>query len=178
VLRHDIDDEERWAIARRLVTDDTMPTSDRVAGALVVLYGQPLAHIARLTPGDLHRRLDDTTVLTLDGNPVPIHESIASLIEQLPARRRNGVTEQLESPWLFPGSHAGRPMTPNALGTRLRALGIEPRALRGAARAQFAAEIPPAMLGEIVGVSATTTTRWAALTGGNWTAYAADLGSS
>jgi hypothetical protein len=30
------------------------------------------------------------------------------------------------------------------------------------------------MLGEIIGISATTATRWAALTAGNWTAYAAD----
>lgn len=169
------EDEERWAIARRLVTDDTIPSADRVAGALVVLYAQPLSRIARLTPGDLHRRPDATTVLTPDGNPVPIHEPIASLIEQLPARRRNGVTEQLENPWLFPGNHAGRAMTPNALGQRLRALGIEPRAMRSAARAQLAAEIPPAMLGEIIGVSATTATRWAIHTSANWNAYAANL---
>jgi hypothetical protein len=50
--------------------------------------------------------------------------------------------------------------------------------MRNAARAQLAAEIPAAMLGEIIGVSATTTTRWAAFSAGNWTAYAADLGSS
>jgi hypothetical protein len=178
VLRPRVDDEQRWAIARRLVTDDTIPTADRVAGALIVLYAQPLARIARLTPSDLQRRPDGTTVLTLDGNPVPIHEPIPSLIEQLPARRRNGVTEQLEGPWLFSGNHAGRPITPNALGERLRALGIEPRAMRSAARAQLAAEIPPAMLGEIIGVSATTATRWAALTAGNWTAYAADRAGS
>ncbi len=108
--------EGRWAIARRLVTDDTIPTSDRVAGALVVLYGQPLARIARLTSGDLRRRPDATTVLTLDGNPVPIHESLASPIEQLPARRRNGVTEQLEIPGCSPAitSAAPSPPTPSS----------------------------------------------------------------
>jgi hypothetical protein len=42
------------------------------------------------------------------------------------------------------------------------------------ARAQLAGEIPPAMLGEIIGVNANTATRWAAMSGGNWMAYAAD----
>ncbi|MGH9291044.1 MAG: hypothetical protein ACRD0V_22565 [Acidimicrobiales bacterium] len=46
--------------------------------------------------------------------------------------------------------------------------------MRSAARAQLAAEIPPALLGEIIGVSATTATRWAIHTSANWTAYAGD----
>ena len=41
VLRPVLDSERRWAIARRLVADETIAVADRVAGALVVLYGQP-----------------------------------------------------------------------------------------------------------------------------------------
>jgi hypothetical protein len=93
--------------------------------------------------------------------------------EQLPARRGNGVTDQLENPWLFPRQSRRPPHHPQRLGMRLRALGIEPRAIRSAARAQLAAEIPPAMLGEIIGVSAATATRWAIHTSANWNAYAA-----
>jgi hypothetical protein len=33
------------------------------------------------------------------------------------------------------------------------------------------------MLGEIIGIRATTATRWAAFTASNWMAYAASLGS-
>jgi hypothetical protein len=47
-LRPVLDTDGRWAIARRLVTDDTVGVADRVAGALVVLYGQPLARVAAL----------------------------------------------------------------------------------------------------------------------------------
>jgi hypothetical protein len=60
------------------------------------------------------------------------------------------------------------------LGERLRAIGIEPIRMRNTARAQLAAEIPPALLGELIGVNATTATRWAALSAGSWSAYAAD----
>jgi hypothetical protein len=43
------DAELRWDYARRLVDDDTLDPADRVAGALVVLYAQPLTRIATLT---------------------------------------------------------------------------------------------------------------------------------
>ena len=45
--------------------------------------------------------------------------------------------------------------------------------MRNTARAQLAAEIPPAMLGELIGVGATTAGRWAAIGNRNWLAYAA-----
>ena len=175
VLRPVVDGEARWAVARRLVIDDSLDVSDRVAAALLVLYGQPLARIATLRTGDIHRISDGTVIAELVGNPVPIHEPFASLIGRLPLRRSSGASDQLAGDWLFPGRHAGRHIGPIVLGERLRDLGIEPRAMRNAARAQLAAEIPPALLGELIGVSATTATRWAALTSGNWAAYAADL---
>lgn len=40
------------------------------------------------------------------------------------------------------------------------------------------AEIPPALLGELIGVNANTAAHWAALTSGNWTAYAAEVAST
>jgi hypothetical protein len=43
-----VDPEARWAIARRLLHDEDLDPADRVAGALVVLYAQPVARIARL----------------------------------------------------------------------------------------------------------------------------------
>ncbi len=43
--------------------------------------------------------------------------------------------------------------------------------MRNTARAQLAAEIPPAMLGELIGVGATTASRWASIANGNWLAY-------
>lgn len=45
-------------------------------------------------------------------------------------------------------------------------------------RAQLAAEIPPALLGELIGVNANTATRWPRSPAGNWTAYAAEVAST
>ncbi len=174
-LRPVIDAEQRWVVARRLVSDDTISVDIRVVGALVVLYAQPLARVAVLKSSDVHRSSDGTVIVDLAGNPVPIHEPFSTLIGLLPHRRSNGVSDQLDTPWLFPGRHAGHHCGPVILGERLRAIGIEPLLMRNSARAQLAGEIPPAMLGEIIGVNANTATRWAALSGGNWMAYPADL---
>lgn len=177
VKRPSLDPERRWTIARRLVSDDTLDADDRVAGALVVLYGQALPRITALTGADLRPGSEKTVIVNFGGNEVPIHEPFATLITTLPLRRTNGVTDQIASPWLFPGRHAGRPVGPVVLAGRMRAIGIEPRDMRNNARAQLAAEIPPALLGKLIGVSPGTATRWAAFTSANWTAYAADVAS-
>ena len=47
-----VDSERRWQIARVLVANDSVADSDRVAGALLVLYAQSLTRIAALTIDD------------------------------------------------------------------------------------------------------------------------------
>ena len=43
------DDAERWATARRLLHDEGLELGDRVAGTLVLVYGQQLSRIVALT---------------------------------------------------------------------------------------------------------------------------------
>ena len=169
-----VDDLRRWDIARQLVVDDTLAIDDRVAAALVVLYGQPLSRIARLTTTDVLSGPDGTVAVNVAGHPMPVHEPFATLIAKLPTRRTNGVTDQIASDWLFRGGHAGKPISSVALGQRLQAIGIEPRNMRNSARAQLVTEIPPAVLGKLIGISPGTASRWATLTSSNWIAYAAN----
>ena len=172
------DDATRWALARRVVVDDDLAADVRLAAALVLLYGQPLARIARLARGGVHRSADGTTVLDLDGHPLPIHEPFASLVEQLPLRRQHGVRDQPATDWLFPGANATRHVAPSTLGRRLRELGIEPRLMRNTARAQLAAEIPASLLSEIIGITPNTAVAWANRAAGNWATYAAHRANS
>lgn len=44
-----MDDEARWATARRLLHDETLKPEDRLAGLLLHLYAQWPAAISRLT---------------------------------------------------------------------------------------------------------------------------------
>ena len=62
------------------------------------------------------------------------------------------------------------------LADRLRDMGTETRHMHNAPSSPT--EIPPALLGELIGVNATTAARWAALTDGNWASYADDVAST
>lgn len=167
------DPERRWTIARRLVQDDTLDTVDRVVGALVVLYAQPLVRICALTADDVST---DGTFVTvrLGDDRLELPEPFATLIQSLPLRRREGVAEQLPGTWLFPGQRAGRHLAAASLGRRLRAIGIEPRRTRLAALDQLSAEIPPAMLAGVLGLKVPHVVRHTSRAGGNWAYYAAD----
>lgn len=167
-----IDPEERWSIARRLVHDDTLDTVDRVAGALVVLYAQPLVRICALTTDDV-RNDGKTVTVHLGAVRLELQEPFAALIQALPLRRRAGTAEQLPSTWLFTGTRAGRALAPTNLGNRLRAIGIEPRRMRMAALDQLTKEIPPAMLAGVLGVNVAHTVRHTSQAGGDWARYAA-----
>ncbi len=167
-----IDVEGRWTIARRLVHDPTLGADDRIAWALEVLYAQPVSRVAALTLDDLHR-YDGHVTITVSGVDLELPEPFATYAAER-RRRRNGVADQLPTPWLFPAARADRHVSHNALSARLCRLGIQPRQARLAALGQLAAELPPALLAHSIGISPVTAARWAGLTGGNWTTYAAD----
>jgi hypothetical protein len=166
------DTDQRWTIARRLVHDDTIDVSDRIAGALVVLYAQPLTRIAALTTAQVHTS-NDTVTVALGPDHLELPEPFATLITTLPRYRRAAPAAQLPTPWLFPAARAGQHTTPRALSNRLRRLGIHARAMRHAALIQLAAQIPPALLAGILGIHPTTAVKWTNLSGGNWSRYAA-----
>ena len=166
------DSSHRWEIARRLVQDETIRNSDRVLGARIVLYAQPLTRIVQLTTADVRRDDNDVVTITLGPVVIEIPEPFAGLALQLPERRRDGMNDQIPTTWLFPGNTANRHTTVNTMSTRLRRLDISPREMRSAALGQLAAEIPPAILATTVGITATTAARWAAIAGGDWTRYA------
>lgn len=167
------DAEERWRIAQELLNNGNLDPVDRVAGALVVLYAQPLARIVTLTTADVIVT-GDNVQLRLGPDPLDLPEPLASLIQTLPHKRRDSAAQHLPNPWLFPGNHAGKHLHGHALGTRLRRLGIEPRRLRLAAADQLCREIPPAMLAGVLGLHTATVARATAQTSGQWANYAAD----
>lgn len=166
-----VDQQLRWEIARRLVTDDTISPDDRVAGALVVLYAQPLTRIAVLRVDQLTEGRDGEITVRFDHHQIDLTEPFASLARQLPIRRRQGAADHLETRWLFPSNRPDRPIHPTTIANRLRRIGIDPRATRAAAVTQLATEIPPALLAESIGISARQASRWVGLAGGNWTTY-------
>lgn len=173
-----VDLEGRVKTARRLLHDDDLDPADRVAGALVVIYAQPLSRICRLTLDDLTLENGDVSVRFGKGvkEAVLMPEPLGSLLCKLPWRRQVGISGKLagdSSRWLFPGRQAGRHQHPEYLRIRLKKLGIESRPSRNAALIQLAAEIPAVVLADTLGIHPRTATDWAEKAGGNWTNYVA-----
>jgi hypothetical protein len=171
-----ISQDQRWAHAARLLHDTTLDPTDRVAGCLLLLYGQPLSRIAVMTTSQITRSGQET-LIQLGRHHVPVPGPLAAAITQLinDGRSHRGVGSPQQTAWLFPGHLPGRPITPDTLGGRLRALGIYAQPGRRAALLDLAAQLPAAVLADLLGLHYNTAARWMHQAGGDWTRYAAEL---
>ncbi|MFJ1818679.1 site-specific integrase [Streptomyces sp. NPDC088139] len=171
-----IDSEKRWADARRLLNDDTLPTPDRVAGLLLILYAQKIATISQLTVDDVQSD-GDTVAIAFGTSPVVLPMPLASLVRELVATRRGKakIGTPNEAPWLFPGGHPGLPLTDSQIGKRLHKIGIRPKQDRSTALFTLATEVPAAILARMLGIHIKVAVQWQQASGGDWAAYAADV---
>ncbi|MEU9165810.1 site-specific integrase [Streptomyces sp. NPDC048424] len=172
-----LDTERRWAQARRLLHDGTIPTADRVAGLLVLLYAQRPAAICRLTTAHV-LSTDRSTQIRCGRKPITLPEPIAGLVRELTATRHRGRNKDsstaADTPWLFPGIRPGTPLDFAGLDERLKKIGLRPRADRSTALFALAGELPAALLATLLGVTTDTAVTWQQIAAGDWTAYAAD----
>ena len=157
-------------------TTTTLDPTDRVAGCLLLLYGQPLSRIAAMTTSQVTRR-HGQTFIRLGRHDVPVPGPLADALRQLISGGRSyrGVGSPPATTWLFPGHLPGRPITPDTLGERLRALGIYAQTGRRAALLDLAAQLPAAVLADLLGLHQNTAARWMHQAGGDWSRYAAEL---
>ncbi|MFJ6105773.1 hypothetical protein ACIQHY_32855 [Streptomyces sp. NPDC092359] len=170
-----MDDEARWATARRLLHDDTLKSEDRLAGLLLLLYAQWPAAISRLTVDHIEET-DRAVRLRLGAVPVDLPAPVAELaLQQVAVRRSHAALARTDSPWLFPGGQPGRPISVWAMGERLRKLGIRLAETRSTALFQLATELPAAVLARTLGIDITVAVKWQRAAAGDWAAYAADV---
>lgn len=171
-----IEEDHRWALVRALLHDDTHAIKDRVAGLLVLLYGQPLARIARLTRDQI--TLTPARVqLLLGTTPLDLPTPLDELVRQLLGRRHGhaAVGRTDDHPWLFPGGAPAQPISASRLRARLASLDIHGRSGRNTALIDLAAKIPPVALARLLGIHINTAGDWAERAGGSQAAYAAQV---
>jgi hypothetical protein len=162
----------RLAAIRRLLLDDGFALEDRIAGCLVVLYGQQASRIAALRVSEVSCT-DAATRLKLGADWLDVPEPVATLLRHHLRNRSNMTTAaNPASPWLFPGQLAGEHRSYRRLIVILSRLGIPARASRLAAWHQLVRQAPPAVLADALGVSPNTATRHALLAGADWATYA------
>jgi hypothetical protein len=171
-----ISQDQRWTLTARLLHNTALDPTDRVAGCLLLLYGQPLSRIAVMTTSQITRRQGETFI-RLGRHDLPVPGPLADALRQLISSGRSyrGVGSPPATTWLFPGHLPGRPITPDTLGERLRALGIYAQTGRRAALLDLAAQLPAAVLADLLGLHHNTTARWMHQAGGDWSRYAAEL---
>jgi hypothetical protein len=108
---------------------------------------------------------------------VLLPEPLGGLIRKLPTHQPVGVAGHLPAPssaaWLLGGRQPDRPLHPLQLIRRLGELGIPTRATRNAALLQLAAEVPPTVLADLLGLHPHTAVAWVKATSGDWSRYAA-----
>ena len=140
------------------------------------LYGQQVARIATLTR-DQVTITEEHVRLQIGAAKIDIPEPLASLFLSLIRDKRpyNGVAAPSDTPWLFPGVAAGRPVNASNLGARLRRIGVRNMPGRRAAMSHLAAQLPAAFLADLLGLHHTTAVRWVQDTGADWSSYAAEL---
>ena len=171
-----IEDDQRWALVRGLLHHDTDAIEDRVAGLLVLLYGQPLARIARLTRDQITRSPQRVQLL-LGTVPLDLPAPLDELVRQLLGRThgRAAVARADDQPWAFPGGAPGHPLSTAQLKVRLARLGIHGRSGRNTALMDLAAKLPPAALARLLGINISTAGAWADRANGSPAAYAAQV---
>ncbi|WP_331763202.1 site-specific integrase (plasmid) [Streptomyces sp. NBC_01590] len=171
-----IDSEKRWADARRLLNDNTLPTADRVAGLLLILYAQKIATIRQLTVDDVDIT-GETVAISFGTSPVILPMPLATLVRELVATRRGKakIGTPDDAPWLFPGGQPGRPLSDSQIALRLHKIGIRPQQDRSTALFTLAAELPAAILARMLGVHIQVAVQWQKASGGDWAAYADEI---
>lgn len=167
--------EELTALVRRFLVDDTIRVADRVAGLFVMCFAQRMTRIAGLRRDDVESR-DGHEWVQFGDTPIQLPESIGVLARELRDNTSGHATTgaSAKSQWLFPGGRPGRPISAEALGGRLHRYGVRPNKARTTAMLDLAAELPPAVLGDMIGLFPNTAVKWVHAAGGDWTTYVAN----
>ena len=170
------DAEQRWDHPQRLLHDETLALTDRVAGSFLLLFGQPQSRISAMTRDQITDQ-DHTVLVRFGRHDVPMPDPLTDLLRRLlrNGRPHTATGTPAATPWLLPDGLPGRPITASRLGERLRLLGIRTMPGRRAALTDLAAQLPPAVLADLLGITPGTAVRWAQQSGSDWTAYAAQI---
>jgi hypothetical protein len=99
-----LDDEQRFAVLRQLLHGDGIDQRDRLAGALLLLYAQPLTRTAALRTSDIRTTASGTVTIALARGAVELPDPIADIASGLRSAR---LAPGSEDAWLCKGINAG-----------------------------------------------------------------------
>ncbi len=173
-----MNDTDRVLTALRLETDDSLPLADRVAGCLVLQYGQSTDRIVNLTLAQVHIHPDEPGVLGLQlgRETLWLRTRLSALLQQLVHERRplSAPLKNQETPYLFPGLRPSRPLNSNTLQRRLQRLGVPSASkARNGAWLALVGAVHWKMLADLLGAADGTAHHWHKWNGGDRASYVA-----
>ncbi|MEV5506559.1 hypothetical protein [Streptomyces orinoci] len=170
-----LDEDDRWSLLKRCLTDEEIPLDVRAAGALTLLFGLSNERLRYLTANQLRQR-GQHFYLTVGNHPVVLPPRLGNLLQQLadqPLERPLLTSPPAQTRLLFPGMVPGRPIAARPFSRKLARYGINVRPARNAALAALATDLPAPILADILGMHTTTAVRWVTYVRRDWTAYLA-----
>lgn len=179
-----LDDDQRWQLLQRCLTDETIPIQARAAGALTLLFALQAQRIRHLTADQLTEK-GGNTYLKAGRHPILLPPRLGALLRDLAARPATPlmIAHGPNTPrWLFPGRIPGQPLDGHSLTNLLNRHGISVRPARNGALSALAADLPAAILAGLLGLHVSTAVRWVTYARRDWADYlasrAADLASA
>ncbi|WP_280784948.1 hypothetical protein [Rhodococcus opacus] len=171
-----IEEDERWTLTRELLHNEAITLADRFAGLLILLFSQQASKIVTLTVDHLTQS-DRTVSLQLGNKPLELPDPLGAMATRLATNRTNyiQIARVRDQPWLFPGGHPGRPLTASRMSIRMNRIGIYVRPSRQATLIDLAAQLPHPVLSQLLGISASTASKWSTAAGSSNGRYAAHL---
>jgi hypothetical protein len=163
-------DEQRLTILRRLLEDRSIDQRDRFAGAVLLLYAQPLTRIARIRTSDIAMNSNGETTLRVARGRFTLPEPLASLALAL---RYQQLQRTGDEGWLLPGRHPEAPVNAENLRRRLKRYDITSCAGRHGALLALAARLPAPILADRLGLNQSRAAQWVQAAGATYGDYVA-----
>ncbi|QOV40544.1 hypothetical protein IM697_20340 [Streptomyces ferrugineus] len=149
-----LDDDDRWRLLQRCLTEDALPTAVGADGAITLLFGLSAERLRHLTPE--HSKFGDKHVhLVLGRRPVLLPPRLAELLRQLaeqPQLRPQLSRTHPGPQWLVPGMVPGKPISTHGMTQQLNRHSIPVRTARNGALAALAADLPSPILADVTGM--------------------------
>ncbi|WP_133116451.1 hypothetical protein [Amycolatopsis antarctica] len=176
--REVMSDAERVLLAIRMESEESLALADRVAGCLVLQYGQSSGRLVNLTTDHVlvHPDEPDVLGLRLGRDPLWLRPRLSALLQRLVDDRRPlaAALRHRPTPFLFPGLRTDKPMASATLQARLRKLGVpSTRTARNGAWLALVGAVHWKMLADLLGVADSTASAWHKENGGDRASYVA-----
>jgi hypothetical protein len=169
-----IDEAAHLDQLHRCLNDETIDVDLRAGGALILLYGINTTRVLALRQNQIRTKGGDT-YLRLRDHDLVLPPKLADLLAQLPRSTRRSTLPEPPRPdrLLFPGRTPDRPVDSGGFGKRLKRSGLTIRGGRNTGLIGLAAELPAAVLADLLAIDIVTATRWAGYAKRDWNDYLA-----